>query len=106
MTKSHVAEIRIYMLDIISSDSRLFSHSVFYFHLLFDFFFFQAEDGIRDKLVTGVQTCALPILTDQLQGVVILDGDNRELGVRFDRPVEIAHLPIDQIGRASCRERV
>src|SRR6266404_7245121 len=25
------------------------------------FFFFQAEDGIRDKLVTGVQTCALPI---------------------------------------------
>src|SRR2546425_10579079 len=28
----------------------------------FFFFFFQAEDGIRDKLVTGVQTCALPIL--------------------------------------------
>src|SRR2546425_8881801 len=27
----------------------------------FAFFFFQAEDGIRDKLVTGVQTCALPI---------------------------------------------
>src|SRR5229473_5507709 len=27
-------------------------------------FFFQAEDGIRDKLVTGVQTCALPILAD------------------------------------------
>src|SRR5258708_36178698 len=25
------------------------------------FFFFQAEDGIRDDLVTGVQTCALPI---------------------------------------------
>src|SRR2546423_9073111 len=29
--------------------------------LLITFFFFQAEDGIRDKLVTGVQTCALPI---------------------------------------------
>src|SRR2546425_124024 len=29
--------------------------------MLFFFFFFQAEDGIRDKLVTGVQTCALPI---------------------------------------------
>src|SRR3989441_2286897 len=28
---------------------------------LIHFFFFQAEDGIRDKLVTGVQTCALPI---------------------------------------------
>src|SRR5258708_18860286 len=27
------------------------------------FFFFQAEDGIRDDLVTGVQTCALPICT-------------------------------------------
>src|SRR5256714_6494985 len=29
------------------------------------FFFFQAEDGIRDKLVTGVQTCALPISNTQ-----------------------------------------
>src|SRR5258708_26437881 len=28
---------------------------------MFSFFFFQAEDGIRDDLVTGVQTCALPI---------------------------------------------
>src|SRR6266481_6932907 len=28
---------------------------------LFFFFFFQAEDGIRDGTVTGVQTCALPI---------------------------------------------
>src|SRR5258708_38714820 len=28
------------------------------------FFFFQAEDGIRDDLVTGVQTCALPISCD------------------------------------------
>src|SRR2546427_12708365 len=29
--------------------------------LLYTFFFFQAEDGIRDLTVTGVQTCALPI---------------------------------------------
>src|SRR3712207_7891883 len=29
--------------------------------MLFIFFFFQAEDGIRDIGVTGVQTCALPI---------------------------------------------
>src|SRR5260221_10222869 len=28
------------------------------------FFFFQAEDGIRDHCVTGVQTCALPISVD------------------------------------------
>src|SRR5690349_22931518 len=30
--------------------------------MCFFFFFFQAEDGIRDLYVTGVQTCALPIL--------------------------------------------
>src|SRR2546421_3446376 len=30
--------------------------------LLVVIFFFQAEDGIRDLIVTGVQTCALPIL--------------------------------------------
>src|SRR5690625_5746257 len=30
---------------------------------MFFFFFFQAEDGIRDGHVTGVQTCALPIST-------------------------------------------
>src|SRR5699024_11855605 len=44
---------------------------VLYFHILlihyavsfecFSFFFFQAEDGIRVRNVTGVQTCALPI---------------------------------------------
>src|SRR2546425_2328164 len=40
------------------------SHFLFvlYAYFLF-FFFFQAEDGIRDKLVTGVQTCALPIFS-------------------------------------------
>src|SRR5207249_9249677 len=36
------------------------SDSIFFF--IFFFFFFQAEDGIRDRNVTGVQTCALPIL--------------------------------------------
>src|SRR5256886_8755899 len=40
------------------------------------FFFFQAEDGIRDLTVTGVQTCALPIFTqaqrDLLQAQVNL----------------------------------
>src|SRR3990170_5811895 len=33
---------------------------VWYSELFFFFFFFQAEDGIRDDLVTGVQTCSLP----------------------------------------------
>src|SRR5260370_27581445 len=32
------------------------------------FFFFQAEDGIRDSSVTGVQTCALPISPEQPDG--------------------------------------
>src|SRR5207249_8485446 len=42
----------------------LYSLRFFYFNLFFCFFFFfffQAEDGIRDRNVTGVQTCALPI---------------------------------------------
>src|SRR5438552_6678524 len=37
------------------------------------FFFFQAEDGIRDDLVTGVQTCALPIWAKSLAAA--WDGD-------------------------------
>src|SRR5947207_12544592 len=42
--------------------SRLIPYSVDFFCLVFYFFFFfQAEDGIRDHCVTGVQTCALPI---------------------------------------------
>src|SRR2546430_4027236 len=40
------------------SDSEIFRLAISY--LIF-FFFFQAEDGIRDLTVTGVQTCALPI---------------------------------------------
>src|SRR2546422_10283316 len=49
-------------------------------------FFFQAEDGIRDVAVTGVQTCALPILSpdddrsmrviaDHLRGMVFMVAD-------------------------------
>src|SRR2546421_13057502 len=34
---------------------------------IFFFFFFQAEDGIRDLIENGVQTCALPIYTAELQ---------------------------------------
>src|SRR2546430_11454381 len=37
------------------------------------FFFFQAEDGIRDLTVTGVQTCALPIFVVALSAVLPLD---------------------------------
>src|SRR2546425_12612933 len=67
-------------------------------------FFFQAEDGIRDKLVTGVQTCALPILPgtrarlkDIVKGyeyekgrfVVVTDEDFERAGVAGTHTIEI-----------------
>src|SRR5204862_5995962 len=58
-------------------------------------FFFQAEDGIRDLYVTGVQTCALPsVEKPSLRGASILIV--RDGCLSFMR----------RIGRASCRERV
>src|SRR2546430_8622737 len=47
------------------------------------FFFFQAEDGIRDLTVTGVQTCALPIfeLGDHLVYLVLRAGERRKPGI-------------------------
>src|SRR2546421_4819422 len=44
------------------------------------FFFFQAEDGIRDLIVTGVQTCALPISAEAAAGAevavtMLVDGE-------------------------------
>src|SRR2546430_9390271 len=45
---------------VCSDDGRVSVH-VELVHSTFVFFFFQAEDGIRDLTVTGVQTCALPI---------------------------------------------
>src|SRR2546430_13544744 len=89
-------------------------------------FFFQAEDGIRDLTVTGVQTCALPILAfgaPQRPGVylfrdvhdqVLYVGKARDLRARFrsyfrsdrQRPAVEGALGALQIGRASCRERV
>ena len=44
--------------------------------LLFDFFFFQAEDGIRDVAVTGVQTCALPISIAKKNNLITTMGGN------------------------------
>src|SRR5437867_6571150 len=37
---------------------------------VFIFFFFQAEDGIRDRTVTGVQTCALPISSYMISSMI------------------------------------
>src|SRR2546430_3432616 len=47
------------------------------------FFFFQAEDGIRDLTVTGVQTCALPISSRPLEGLA--DDVDTDLLVRIGR---------------------
>src|SRR5256886_7550606 len=86
-------------------------------------FFFQAEDGIRDLTVTGVQTCALPIcvqraasLPTAVDGRLLVDPVvllREELGVDDGhRPFELrdALRPtlggFEEIGRASCRERV
>src|SRR3712207_6820181 len=47
------------------------------------FFFFQAEDGIRDIGVTGVQTCALPISQRGQQKVLDIAGEYRGVGAPF-----------------------
>src|SRR5438309_12112729 len=53
------------------------------------YFFFQAEDGIRDGTVTGVQTCALPIYPAIHRGHIVgrVQEDRRGVLVqRLDRP--------------------
>src|SRR5437763_5184299 len=50
--------------------------------VVYSFFFFQAEDGIRDTSVTGVQTCALPIFTGRrhdLIAIPVIDPREEEL---------------------------
>src|SRR5690625_7975904 len=53
------------------------------------FFFFQAEDGIRDGHVTGVQTCALPILA------VVSGNSRRTGGYSPSTRVEVVRRPPD-----------
>src|SRR5690606_40772377 len=86
-------------------------------------FFFQAEDGIRDFHVTGVQTCALPISSQKLAPTrgYIETRDGTLLSYRVVLPDAAVHGPgpyglvitysgyqpaLEKIGRASCRERV
>src|SRR2546430_6645639 len=91
---------------------------------LFFVFFFQAEDGIRDLTVTGVQTCALPIcMTEQcpaLSCTCFLLRQNRCFLSQWERDNSVCWYYRSQdddrwcrlighekeIGRASCRERV
>src|SRR5437764_11890027 len=86
-------------------------------------FFFQAEDGIRDTSVTGVQTCALPILRPGGERPVrprpVRDGSVLRAGRTRRTPADhdpahrgegsgaiqsLAGLPGREIGRASCRK--
>src|SRR2546430_13318372 len=53
------------------------------------FFFFQAEDGIRDLTVTGVQTCALPILKLNLGMALHLAGRKREAIPELEAAVKL-----------------
>ena len=46
-------------------------------------FFFQAEDGIRDHCVTGVQTCALPILLRFIKPMHLINKQNTRLLVNI-----------------------
>src|SRR2546426_9841294 len=77
------------------------------------FFFFQAEDGIRDYKVTGVQTCALPISqsriareTDTVRGKGRLTGRGRQGPKTRDLAHEEGVLPRYRIGagEALCRD--
>src|SRR5436305_3427608 len=97
------------------------------------FFFFQAEDGIRDADVTGVQTCALPILTGvALITFILLAVKNPVVQVQLlvwifvmriimlvastaayflngaiakAKYGNVDDMNFEEIGRASCRER-
>src|SRR5690349_24383492 len=75
-------------------------------------FFFQAEDGIRDLYVTGVQTCALPI---SMCAALLLAACATEMDTKDDASAFPGSINEDgkrdsrtspEIGRASCRERV
>src|SRR3989441_12991910 len=72
------------------------------------FFFFQAEDGIRDKLVTGVQTCALPIYLEEVEVIQTqARASPQDLGLALARRLPLLHLeqPVAGAGGRD-RERV
>src|SRR5690554_7682746 len=93
-------------------------------HVIF-YFFFQAEDGIRDADVTGVQTCALPIYRREVEKCLKKERSifseyywewlSAASSAFFYRRGLRSILPAmkttkrpapSKIGRASCRERV
>src|SRR5438105_15679767 len=78
--------------------------------LLVCFFFFQAEDGIRDPLVTGVQTCALPISLGGPAGftqVVQAQSLSGRLAMLLDQAGQQSsqHLTADQVTSIAAGHR-
>src|SRR5256886_7255881 len=72
-------------------------------------FFFQAEDGIRDLTVTGVQTCALPIFAIEIEhGADLADGVRQQLDdgadlvkLYLDGPdADVAPFTVDEVRAA------
>src|SRR3989449_5669689 len=70
----------------------------------FFFFFFQAEDGIRDVAVTGVQTCALPIFPrcDVHRTAIPPSGPRSRSGSRPPPPASTSVRGPGQKARASA----
>src|SRR5882672_6204505 len=60
---------------------------------LTSFFFFQAEDGIRDHCVTGVQTCALPISCPICTSSGCGAGGVIGIGFKFCGPRQLSNMP-------------
>src|SRR5690625_7741071 len=63
------------------------------------FFFFQAEDGIRDGHVTGVQTCALPIY-DEAQRLAGLLDERRQETRRLETAMDQREQALEDIDRS------
>src|SRR5437764_10960713 len=62
-------------------------------------FFFQAEDGIRDTSVTGVQTCALPICSDHSSSPAVTRGIQQPTrGLRPGQPQTPPYLVLLRMG--------
>src|SRR2546422_2457348 len=66
----------------------------------FFFFFFQAEDGIRDVAVTGVQTCALPISYDDMADAelqrIVADALQRWPSARIALRHRLGHVAVGE----------
>src|SRR2546422_1266484 len=111
------------MIVMSDSCSSICSKTFFSFNHCIFFFFFQAEDGIRDVAVTGVQTCALPIYSGCLfclypdhAPILFQQKETKETKIVFSgdvfsippliTPDLLNKRKRSEIGRASCRERV